>query len=91
MTSPTSVSTVVYTADTGNDWFEMTNRASGYLFYISQVISTAGERIVAFGTLIWLHLTAPAQVTGLAWFNYLETLLFTFIGVGIFMVIRGGG
>lgn len=89
VTSPTSVSTVVYTADTSNSWFAMTNRASGYMFYISQVLSTVGERIVAFGTLVWLHLTAPSQVTGLAWFDYIITLLLTLIGLGVFMVVRG--
>lgn len=88
-TSPTSVSTKVYTADTGNQWFDFTNRASGYMFYISQWISTIGGKVVAFGTLIWLNLTAPAQISGLAWFMYLQIMLFSFIGIGIFMVVFG--
>lgn len=88
-TSPSSVSTIVYTADTGNQWFDITNRASGYMFYISEALSTLGQRIVAFGTLIWLNLSAPTVITGLAWFAYLEVILFSFVGLGIFMVVRG--
>lgn len=88
-TSPTSVSTVVYTADVSNQWFDLTNRASGYMFYISEWVSTIGQRVVAFGSLIWLNLTLPAQISGLAWFTYIQVILFSFIGLGIFMVVRG--
>lgn len=84
-----SINTRVYTADTTNTWFDFTNRASGYMFYISEVIDTIGIRLNAFGNLLWLNLTAPAQVTGLDWFNYVELILVTFIGLGVFMIARG--
>jgi hypothetical protein len=88
-TAPTSVSTIVYTADTGNQWFDITSRASGYMFYISQSITEFFNKVNAGATMLYLTLTAPAQVSGVVWFNYAEVLMFSFIGLGIFMIARG--
>lgn len=83
------VNTIVYTADTTNSWFDLTNRASGYMFYISNSITSLFQKIQALGSLIYLVITAPAQVTGIALFAYVQLVLFTLIAIGGFMVIRG--
>lgn len=73
-----------FTAPT--DWFSV---ATGYFFYVSNVIQSFFEKIIAVGNLLYLILFAPAQVTGLAWFAYVEVVLFSFVAIGAFMVIRG--
>ena len=35
------------------------------------------------------YVTAPAQVTGLAWFTYIQVFLLGLVGLGIFLAIRG--
>lgn len=84
-----SVETVVYTAETTNSWFDITNRASGYMFYISESITSFFQKVWAGGHLLYLMVEAPAIVTGFAFFSYLNIVLFGFIGLGAFMVIRG--
>ena len=86
--SNTSVTTTVYTASTST-WYTVAQQASGYMFYISQTITEFSLKIIAVGHLLYLLITAPAQVTGLAWFNYVNIILLTFIALGVFMVIRG--
>lgn len=88
-TAPTSVSTSVYTADVGNGWFDMTSRASGYMFYISQSISSFFQKALAGANMVYLVLDAPAQATGLSFFTYISVVLFSFIAIGTFMIIRG--
>src|SRR5574341_1771775 len=83
-----SINTRVYTADVSNPWFAMTNRSSGYLFYISEIFDTIGIRLNAFGNMIWALFTTPAQVTGLEWFTYAQLFMFSMIAVGLFMVVR---
>lgn len=87
LSSGASINTIVYTGS--DNWYDVTGRASGYLFYISESIETIAERIGTFGNLVWLYFTAPAQVTGLAWFSYLEIILLLLIGFGIFLAVRG--
>lgn len=89
VTGEPSVNTIVYTADVTNSWYDITNRASGYMFYLSQSVTAIFQKIHAFGSLIYLIVTAPAQVTGLAFFAYIQLVLFAFIGFGTFMVVRG--
>lgn len=86
-TSPTSVSTSLYTAVA--DWFAFTDRVSGYMFYISQSISSFFEKVSAGGTLIYLMVFAPSEATGLAWFGYVNAVMLTFIALGVFLVVRG--
>lgn len=84
-----SISNRVYTGS--NNWYDVTGRASGYLFYISEYFDTIGIRVNAFGNVLYHVLTAPQQITGLVWFTYAEVVLALFIGIGVFMIIRGIG
>lgn len=86
-----AVSTIVYTADTTNNWFDITSRASGYMFYISSIVSAFAEKVVAYVTIGYLFINAPAEVSGLDFFSYINGILFLFIGLGTFMIIRGTG
>lgn len=85
-----SINTRVYTADIGNSWFDIAGLVNGFYFYISETIDTIGVRITAFANMLWLMFTAPEQVSGLAFFTYIQLVLFAFVGIGIFMVVRGG-
>lgn len=84
VTGNPTVSIDVYTAT--SNWFDVTQ---GFFFYLSESIEAFFAKIIAVGNLLYLILTAPAQVTGLDWFIYVELVLFTFIALGAFMVIRG--
>jgi hypothetical protein len=85
--SGASVNTRVYT---GSDaWYDVTGRASGYMFYISEYVSTIGTRVNAFFNSAWLFIDAPAQVTGLSFFSYIQTSLLFMIGFGMFLAVRG--
>lgn len=85
-----SINTRVYTADVSNPWFALTNRSSGYMFYISEIFDTIGIRLNAFGNMLWHLFTAPSQVTGLVWFTYAQLFMFSMIAVGLFIIVRGG-
>ena len=82
--TPTSVTTTVYT--TANNWF---NVGLGYLAYFANGITEFFSKIVALITMMYLVLTAPAQISGLAFFSYIYLVLFTFLSTGIFMMVRG--
>lgn len=84
VTGNPTVSTDVYTAT--SNWFDVT---TGFLFYLSESIQTFFDKVIAGGNLLYLILFAPAQVTGLAWFAYIEVVLFSFIAIGAFMIVRG--
>jgi len=62
----------------------------GWIGYLSHTMTGIFDKIVAFGTLIYLITFAPAQVSGLSFFIYIQAVLFSFIAFGSFMVIRGG-
>lgn len=83
-TGSPQVLTDVYTAT--SNWFDVTQ---GFFFYISETLQSVTDKVIAVGNLLYLILTAPAQVTGLAWFSYVELILFAFVAIGAFMVIRG--
>jgi len=82
--TPSSVTITVYT--TANNWF---NVGLGYLAYISNSITEFFNKVVAVITLLYLVITAPAQISGLAFFNYIYLVLLIFISLGIFMMVRG--
>lgn len=84
ITHEPQVSVEVYTAT--SNWFDVTQ---GFLFYLSEVIQAFVDKVISVGTLLYLILFAPAEVTGLAWFAYVEVVLFSFVAIGAFMVIRG--
>lgn len=77
--------TVVYT-ESATNWFGIGN---GYLAYFSNTISQIGLKVQAFFTTIYLFFNAPAEVTGLEFFTYINVILISFIGLGAFMVVRG--
>lgn len=85
--SGASINTRVYTG--ANSWFEVTGRASGYMFYITEYFETIGTRINAFGNMLWVLFNAPSEVTGLSWFIFVQVFLLLFIALGLFMIIRG--
>lgn len=89
VTGAPSVVTNVYIADTTNSWFDITNRASGYMFYISQAITSFFQKITAFGSLGYVLMFPVAEVSGLAFFAYIQIVLYGFVAFGLFMVIRG--
>ena len=85
--SGASINTVVYT---GSDaWYDVTGRASGYMFYISEYFNTIGTRVNAFFNSAWLFIDAPAQVTNLAFFTYIQVSLLSMVGFGLFLAFRG--
>src|SRR5574338_313633 len=83
-----SINTRIYTGS--NNWYDVTGRASGYMFYISEMFHTIGVRIDAWSHLAYLFITAPEQVTGIAFFTYIQGVLTFMVGLGIFLAIRGG-
>lgn len=60
-----------------------------FIGYLSASMTTFFDKVVAGGNMLYLIMTAPAQVTGLDFFNYIEIVLFSFIALGAFMIIRG--
>lgn len=83
-TGTPQVLTDVYTAT--SNWFDVTQ---GFFFYLSESIQSFFDKVIAVGNMFYLILTAPAEVTGLAWFSYVEVFLFALIALGGFMVVRG--
>ena len=82
-----NANTVVYTQSATN-WFGV---GTGYLAYYSNSISMFFQKSYALIIELWLFYDAPAQVTGLSFFTYINIILSALIGLGIFMGIRGIG
>lgn len=61
----------------------------GFLYYIGQSIVEFVLKIGHFFSLIFLFFNAPAEVTGLSFFTYINVILLAFIAIGTFMIIRG--
>lgn len=61
----------------------------GWYAWVGDTISVAVGKVQPFLTMVYLMFTAPTQVTGLAWFTYVQVFLLFMIGTGIFMAIRG--
>lgn len=61
----------------------------GYASFLGDNLYHGLSKIQPALTLIYIYATAPAQVTGLAWFNYIQLFLLLLIGLGIAMLIRG--
>lgn len=77
--------TIVFT-ESATNWFGVGN---GYLAYFSNSISSFFQKIYNFIIMLWLFIDAPAQVSNLSFFTYINLILTGFIGLGGFMVIRG--
>lgn len=61
----------------------------GYTGYLSDAITQFFQKAQAQVIKLYLIYDAPAQVTNLAWWSYVNYILTAFIGLGIFMVARG--
>lgn len=82
-----NANTIVFT-EASTNWFGVAN---GYLAYFANVLSQTGLKIQAFFTMVALFVDAPAQVTGLAFFTYIQVLLLAWIAIGGFFAFRGIG
>lgn len=89
ITHQPNASTKVYTGS--NNWFDVAGKANGYLFYISESITAFFQKVAAVGTMLYLLIFAPAQVSGLSFFLYIQVFLFALVAIGAFMMIRGSG
>lgn len=78
--------TTVYT--TANNWF---NIGTGYLFYFSNILTSIGDKLQASVLLIYSYINAPAEVSGLSFFTYIQGLLLGLVGFGVYAGIRGIG
>jgi len=78
------VNEAVYTFSSG-----IFDAQQAYLGYLSASMSAFFDKVVAMGNMVYLLINAPAIVTGLAWFSYIIIVLFAFMAIGAFMVIRG--
>ena len=86
--SPTA-SVVVFTADSGFSWFDLTNRANGFYFYLSESISTLFQKVDSGARMVYLMIQAPNQVTGISFFTYMNVFFGFLIALGIGLAIRG--
>ena len=64
------------------------NFPSGWFQWVGDSLGALLTKIQIFILLIVAYVTAPAQVTGIAWFNYISAFLLTLIATGLVMVIR---
>lgn len=82
-----NANTVVYTEPATN-WFGVAN---GYLAYFANIGSQVGLKLQAFFTMIALFIDAPAQVSGLSFFTYIQVFLLAMTATGGFFAFRGIG
>lgn len=61
----------------------------GYTGYLSDAITQFFAKAQAQIIKLYLIYDAPAQVTQLEWWSYVNYVLTAFIGLGIFMMVRG--
>lgn len=63
----------------------------GWLGYVADSVTALAQKIQAQLTVIWLYVNAPAEVTDLAFFTYIQLFLLTLIGFGGYLAVRSGG
>lgn len=61
----------------------------GWFAWVGDSVTSFVDNIVPLVTLVYLYLIAPADITGLSWFAYVNVILIGWIGLGLFMVVRG--
>lgn len=61
-----------------------------YAYYGDVIYSTLGK-LPAYINLLYSYFVAPAQITQIPAFTYIQVFLLSLISLGIFMVIRSGG
>lgn len=65
---------------------------AGTMFFVGDWLSELfANKVSAIFTLIITIVNAPAEVTGLAWFTYLNIFFILAIALGGFMILRGNG
>lgn len=62
----------------------------GWLGYVADSITSIGQKIQAQLTVIWLFINAPAEVSDLAFFTYLQLFFIACMGFGGYLAIRSG-
>lgn len=62
----------------------------GWLGYVADWITALGQKIQAQLTVIWLFINAPAEVTDLSFFTYIQLVLIALMGFGGFLAVRSG-
>lgn len=62
----------------------------GYTGYLSDAITQFFQKVQAQSIKIYLLYDAPAQVTQLQWWTYINYILTAFVGLGLFMLARSG-
>lgn len=63
--------------------------AYGWTGYVSESITKFFEKVNAGTQLVYAYLTAPAQVTGQVFFNYIYVVLIGLVGLGVLLIVRG--
>jgi len=86
-----AISAPAVTTQIKNYGYNFSGLNFGWFVFASDTLTSVGDKIQANLALVWLYFNAPAEVTGLAWFTYLNFILSGFIGLGIFFAIRGIG
>lgn len=61
----------------------------GYFAYLADNLVVTFGKLTPFFTILVTVFNAPAVVSGITWFGYVNIILIVFIAVGITMVIRG--
>lgn len=87
ITGNLGISTVYYNST--ESYFPTFDNAFAWLGHAQMSLVTFFDKIIALATTIYLLVDAPAQATNLSWFTYLNIILVAFIGLGLFMVVRG--
>lgn len=64
---------------------------SGWLTYASHSMTAFFQKTSAFFNMVWLYFNAPAEVSGLSFFTFINGFLVFLIGLGGFFAIRGIG
>lgn len=62
----------------------------GWLGYIADSITQIGQKIQAYVTTAWLFVNAPAEVTNLDFFTYIQVFLLSLMGFGTYLAFRSG-
>lgn len=79
-----TVSESVYTYSSG-----IFDAQQALIGYMSASMSAFFDKMVAIANTIYLIINAPAEVTAIPFFGYVNAFLFFLIGLGGFMIIRG--
>lgn len=88
ITGSLGMSTTFYNSTAS--FFPSFDNAFAWLGHAQMSLDRFFDRAMALATVIYLLIQAPSQVSAMAWWSYINILLVSFIGLGIFMIIRGG-